>query len=267
MAFAIETALNEYQERQMVAPDEKALLSTKKIPRQERLIVALDFPTPEAAFKLVDVLGDSAHFYKVGLELMLAGNYVTTVQRLADLGKHVFVDIKMFDVPETVGSAIRQLKGKADFATVHAIRATIQAACRERDEKLKILAVTVLTSLDRDDRLDLDIPLDSDVELRDVVLSKARRMLEAGCDGVISSGLEAAELRAKLGDGFLIVSPGIRPLDHQLTDDDQKRVVTPREAFLRGADYIVVGRPIKHAVDPRDAALEIQETIADLFEE
>lgn len=248
----------------MADPEEKALLSTKKIPREERLIVALDFPAPEAAFSLVEILGESAQFYKIGLELMLAGNYLSTIQRLNDLGKKVFVDIKMFDVPETVRSAIQRLKGIADFATVHAIRATIQEACREKDERLKILAVTVLTSMDREDRLDLDIPIDSELELKDIVLSKARRMLEAGCDGVISSGLEAAELREKLGDNFLIVSPGIRPLDNRLTDD-QKRVVTPREAFLRGADYIVVGRPIKHALDPRGAAEDIQETISELF--
>jgi orotidine-5'-phosphate decarboxylase len=239
---------------------DQSLLSEKPIPQRERLIFALDVPGPDEARRLVDALGDAVHFYKLGLQLFMAGNYFELVDQLRQRGKKVFVDLKLFDVPETVAAAVGQLKQRgAYFATVHGNDAMLEAACREKGA-LKILAVTVLTSLDQGDLRDLGFS----VSIEKLVLSRARRALLHGCDGVISSGLEAKALRESLGERLLIVSPGIRPVENRLADD-QKRVVTVREAFLSGADYIVVGRPIRNARDPRAAAMQIQGTIAEFF--
>jgi orotidine-5'-phosphate decarboxylase len=183
------------------------------------------------------------------------------VEWLRERGKRVFVDLKFFDVPETVASAVRQLRRYgADFATVHGNDAILRAAAAEKGN-VGILAVTVLTSLDQGDMADLGFRAD----IAEVVLSRARRALEVGCDGVISSGLEAPRLRESLGDRFLVVSPGIRPGSNQRTDD-QKRTVDVEEAFHNGADYIVVGRPIRGADDPRAAAADVQARIRTLFE-
>jgi len=239
---------------------DKSYLSTKKIPVRERLIFALDVPSEDEAKRYVQLLGASVCFYKLGLELFMAGRYFELVDWLVAKNKKVFVDLKFFDVPETVRSAVRQLKNRgASFATVHGNNDMLKAAAEERNG-LKILAVTVLTSLDRSDLEDLGFKCDVEA----LVLSRARRALELGCDGVISSGLEAAKLREGLGDRFLIVSPGIRPVENR-QEDDQKRVVTPTQAFLNGADYIVVGRPIRDAEDPCAAAERIQADIATLF--
>ena len=237
------------------------LLSDKPIPVRERLIVALDVPSCEAAAALVDRLGDAVGFYKLGLELLMTGNYFGLIERLKSLGKRIFVDLKFFDVPETVGRAGRVLSGKdGDVATVHGNDAILEAAVRNKGE-LRILAVTVLTSLDRGDLNDLGFACD----VESLVLSRAQRALNLGCDGVISSGLEVPLLRRGVDRKLIVVSPGIRPVDNRPTDD-QKRVVTVEEAFLNGADYIVVGRPIRDASDPRNAAMTIQNQIASLFE-
>jgi len=238
-------------------------LSEKKIPARERLIVALDFDTHAEALGLVAELGDAVHFYKVGFQLFLAGSYRDLVARLADAGKKVFVDLKFFDVPETVSAAVRQLRAcGAEFATIHGNDAVVEAACAVERGGLRLLAVTVLTSFDAGDLRDLGYPEQLSVE--QLVLSRARRALAAGADGVISSGLEAAALRKELGERFLVVSPGIRPFANR-PDDDQKRVMTPEQALRSGADYIVVGRPVRGADDPRAAALEIQASIAGIF--
>ena len=169
------------------------------------------------------------------------------------------MDLKFFDVPQTVERAVRRLDGRSvSFTTVHGNDAILEAACSAKGDT-KILAVTVLTSLDAGDLKDLGFQC----EPKELVLSRARRALAIGCDGVISSGLEAADLRRDLGDRLLIVTPGIRPVANV---DDQKRVVSVEQAFLNGADYIVVGRPIKNAPDPRQAAEDIQQTIARVFE-
>ena len=232
----------------------------KTIPRKERLIVALDVPSAEEARKLVVTLGDTVSFYKIGLELFTAGGYFEILEWLVRRGNKVFVDLKFFDVPETVRAAVRGLRNRGvTFATVHGNQAILEAAGRDKGE-LKILAVTVLTSLDRGD-LD-DLGFDCDVER--LVLSRARRALEAGCDGVISSGLEAPALKRELGSRLLVVTPGIRPVDNREADD-QKRTVNVAQAFANGADYIVVGRPIREARDPRAAAQSIQQTIATIF--
>lgn len=231
-----------------------------EIPRAERLIVALDLPTPAEARALVEKLGDAARFYKVGMELFMAGGYFELIDWLAARGNKVFVDLKFFDVPETVRRAVANLRGRGvTFATVHGNQAMMEAAGMEKGE-VKILAVTVLTSLDRGD-LD-DLGFSCDVER--LVLSRARRAIEAGCDGVISSGLEAARLKAQFKDRLLVVTPGIRPVENRPTDD-QKRTVDVAQAFAAGADYIVVGRPIRQAADPRAAAQAIQDTIATIF--
>jgi orotidine-5'-phosphate decarboxylase len=232
------------------------------IPRAERLIVALDVPTAAEARALVQKLGDAVRFYKVGLELFMAGGYFELVDWLAARGAKVFVDLKFFDVPETVRRAVANLRGRGvTFATVHGNQAMMQAAAAEKGD-VRILAVTVLTSLDRGD-LD-DLGFSCDVER--LVLSRARRAIEAGCDGVISSGLEAARLKAEFKDRLLVVTPGIRPVDNRAADD-QKRTVDVAQAFAAGADYIVVGRPIRQAADPRVAAQSIQSTIAGIFPE
>jgi orotidine-5'-phosphate decarboxylase len=231
-----------------------------EIPRAERLIVALDLPTPAEARALVEKLGDAASFYKVGLELFMAGGYFELVDWLVERGSKVFVDLKFFDVPETVRRAVANLRGRGvTFATVHGNQAMMEAAGREKGE-VKILAVTVLTSLDRGDLDDLGFSC----ELERLVLSRARRAIEAGCDGVISSGLEAARLKAEFKDRLLVVAPGIRPVDNKPADD-QKRTVDVAQAFAAGADYIVVGRPIRQAADPRAAARAVQDTIAKIF--
>jgi orotidine-5'-phosphate decarboxylase len=230
------------------------------IPRAERLIVALDVPTAAEARALVQKLGDAVRFYKVGLELFMAGGYFELVDWLATQGAKVFVDLKFFDVPETVRRAVANLRGRGvSFATVHGNQAMMEAAAAEKGD-VRILAVTVLTSLDRGD-LD-DLGFSCDVER--LVLSRARRAIEAGCDGVISSGLEAARLKAEFKDRLLVVTPGIRPVDNRAADD-QKRTVDVAQAFAAGADYIVVGRPIRQAGDPRAAAQSIQNTIASMF--
>ncbi len=239
-----------------------SLLSTKKIPPAERLIFALDVPDLDAARALIARLGDQVRFYKLGLELLMAGDYFALVDELVGAGKRVFLDLKFFDIPATVSAAVRQLRGRgASFVTVHGNQAILEAACAERGE-LKVLAVTALTSLDRDDLVDLGFPEGVDVE--DLVLSRARRALACGCDGVISSGLEARRLREELGERLLVVTPGIRPFDNR-REDEQKRVMTPRQAFLAGADHIVVGRPIRDADDPAAVAGAIQDEIAALF--
>lgn len=236
------------------------LLSRKPIPSADRLIVALDVPEAEAAKALVSRLGESVRFYKIGLELFMAGGYFELLEWLVKGGKKVFVDLKFFDVPETVRSAVRALAGSgATFATVHGNQAIMEAAARDKGD-LKILAVTVLTSLDRGDLDDLGFACDVDK----LVLSRARRALETGVDGIVSSGLEAPMIRQELGEKLLVVTPGIRPVENKPADD-QKRTVDVAQAFRNGADYIVVGRPIRQAPDPGAAARAVQQTIAELF--
>jgi orotidine-5'-phosphate decarboxylase len=232
----------------------------KSPPPGERLIVALDVPAADDARRLVERLGDAASFYKVGLELFMSGGAFELIDWLRARGKKVFADFKFFDVPETVGAAVRSLaRHGIAFATVHGNQAIMEAAGREKGP-VKILAVTALTSLDRGDLDDLGFRCD----VEQLVLSRARRALEAGCDGVVSSGLEAPLLKRELGDRLLVVTPGIRPVENRLADD-QKRTVDAAQAFRNGADYIVVGRPIRNAADPRAAALAIQRTISEIF--
>jgi len=233
-------------------------LSTKSIPVKERLIVALDVPTNEDAIDLVETLGDAVRFYKVGLEIVMGGRWAELVAFLAGQQKDVMLDIKFFDVPETVKAAVKQaVKQKVRFVTVHGDDQMLKAAIQEKNGA-KILAVTVLTSLNSIDIKEFGFT----VPVEELVLSRAKRALRIGCDGVISSGLEAPQLRRSFGDKFLIVTPGIRPVENV---DDQKRTVDVEVAFRNGADYIVVGRPIRSAANPRKAAEDIQKRISALF--
>ena len=230
------------------------------IPARERLIFAMDVPEEAAARKVVETLGDSVSFYKIGLELFMSGGGFSLLDFLVGRGKRVFVDLKFFDVPATVGSAVRNLGNRGvTFTTVHGNQAIMEAAVEAAGD-VGILAVTVLTSLDRGDLDDLGFECD----VGELVLSRARRALAAGCAGVVSSGLEAKRLRAGVDDRLIVVTPGIRPVENR-PSDDQKRVVNVEQAFQNGADYIVVGRPIRDAADPRAAAEAIQATIARQF--
>ncbi|MCC7329573.1 MAG: orotidine-5'-phosphate decarboxylase [Gammaproteobacteria bacterium] len=232
----------------------------KTMDRRDRLIFAMDVAEPATARDLVATLGDAVQFYKLGLEMMMSGGYFELLDWLVKQDKKVFADLKFFDVPATVGAAVRQLARRGvSFATVHGNQGIMEAAAKAKGG-VKILAVTVLTSLDRGD-LD-DLGFDCDVE--ELVLSRARRALSAGCDGVVASGLELPAMRRAVDQRLLVVTPGIRPVDNRPVDD-QKRVVTVEQAFRDGADYIVVGRPIRDAADPRQAAQAIQATIAGIF--
>lgn len=233
---------------------------TKQIANQDRLIFALDVADTDTARELVTTLGDSVHFYKIGLELCMSGGYFELLDWLVARDKKVFVDLKFFDVPATVAAAVRSLRNRGvTYATIHGNQSIMEAAGEAKGD-VKILSVTALTSLDRGDLDDLGFQCD----VRELVLSRARRSLEAGCDGVIASGLEVEALRSAVDDKLLVITPGIRPVENR-PEDDQKRVVTVEDAFRKGADHIVVGRPIRNADDPRAAAAAIQQTIAGVF--
>lgn len=230
----------------------------QNIPAEQRLIFALDVPDLDRARELIRTLGDHVHFYKLGLEFFLSGHYFELADELKSAGKRVFADLKLFDIPPTVGRATAQLaRREVDFLTVHGNDAMLEAAVANRG-KMGILAVTALTSLDQGDLNDLGFQCD----VQALVLSRARRALALGCTGVISSGLEVAGLRQDVDDRLVVVCPGIRPVANV---DEQKRTLTVSEAFTAGADYIVVGRPIRDAADPASVAAGMQQEIATIF--
>ena len=217
---------------------------------RDRLIVALDFPHVDAAQALVQRLGTTVTFYKIGLELAMAGG-LALVRRLSDAGKQVFLDMKLLDIENTVERAARGAAATgATFLTVHAHDSkTLRAAVAGKaGTGLRILGVTVLTNLDGDDLREQGIA-ETPAEL---VLRRARLARAAGCDGIVASGLEAALVRSALGSGFVIITPGIRAPGGAA--GDQARVATPQSAIAAGADYLVVGRPIAKAADPCHAA-------------
>ena len=233
-------------------------MKPKNIRNKDRLIFAMDVPDCDRARALAEELGDAVTFYKIGLELMMSGGYFELLDWMLARDKKVFCDLKFFDIPATVGAAVRALQDRgASFVTVHGNQSIMEAAAENKGDSLKVLAVTVLTSLDRGDLDDLGF----DCDLESLVLSRARRALETGCDGVISSGLEVPTLREHIDNKLLVISPGIRPVDNKPMGD-QKRVVTVETAFANGADYIVVGRPIRDAESPRAAAEAMQASIA-----
>lgn len=221
----------------------------------DRLIVALDVPNVIAGLDLVGQLGDSVSFYKIGLGMLTGGGLALANELKQEHGKKIFLDMKFFDIGATVEAAVRGIaQFDLDFLTVHGDPYVVKAAKEGAGGKdLKILAVTILTSLDRDD---LDGALIKPGDIADLVTERAARALEAGADGVIASPNEAAMIRAlPQAEGKLIVTPGVRPAGAAL--GDQKRTATPAIAVRDGADHIVVGRPVHTAENPRQAALDI----------
>lgn len=229
------------------------------MPSDNRLIVALDVPNVLDGMHLVEKLGDSVSFYKIGLG-MLTGGGLALANELKDQGKQIFLDMKFFDIGATVEKAVNGISQfDLDFLTVHGDPHVVRAAVAGRGESnLKILAVTILTSLGRDD---LDHCMIMEGAIQDLVIERARRAMLAGADGVIASPQEAALIRAlPEAVGKLIVTPGVRPAGADL--GDQKRVATPASAISDGADHIVVGRPIWAAADPKAAAMAILEELS-----
>ncbi|TAN04619.1 MAG: orotidine-5'-phosphate decarboxylase [Rhodanobacteraceae bacterium] len=222
------------------------------IPARDRLIFALDVPDRASAVAWMDRLGEAVSFYKIGLELLSGGDYFHVLDELARRGKKIFADLKFHDVPATVAGAVHGLAQRpATFATIHCdSRAMLEAAAAAKGS-LQLLAVTVLTSNDADDLAALGVA----GEPAEVVIRRARLAKAAGIDGVVCSGADLPRLRAALGRDLLAVCPGIRPAGP--STDDQKRTVDVPTAFAQGADFIVVGRPIRNAPDPRAAAAAI----------
>jgi orotidine-5'-phosphate decarboxylase len=228
------------------------------IARKDRLIVALDVPTAADARAQVEELGDTVSFFKIGLELATSGEYFTLLDWLVKRNKRVFCDLKLHDIPETVRRAVANLRGRGvTFLTVHADRGVMEAAVKEKGD-VHILAVTVLTSTSQADIAEQGYG----GTLEDLVLARAGAAEQLGCDGVITSGLEVAKIKTRF-KRLLAVTPGIRPAGADA--GDQKRVVDVAQAFKNGADYIVVGRPIRDARDPAAAAAAVQNTIEGIF--
>ena len=226
----------------------------------DRLIVALDVPNLLQGMEIAKILGDSVSFYKIGLGMLTGGGLALANELKQEHGKRIFLDMKLFDIGATVQAAVRGLvQYDLDFLTVHGDPQVVAAAAMGKGgTQTKILAVTILTSLDRND---LDANLIKAGDLAELTIERAARALEAGADGVIASPQEAARIRAlPQAAGKLIVTPGVRPIGTAL--GDQKRVATPAQALNDGADHIVVGRPIWAADDPRAAALAVLREIA-----
>jgi orotidine-5'-phosphate decarboxylase len=233
----------------------------KNIPLNERIIFALDVSSHEEAMRLVEQLDGEIKFFKVGLQLFLAG-WFTTIDAIIKRGNKVMVDLKFFDIPETVKLAVDQLKNRGvTFATVHGNDPILRAAVQDKNESsLKILAVTVLTSFCEDDMREMGMT----GSIQDLVLLRSRKALEIGCDGVVSSALEAHPLRNALGENFLIVTPGIRPgANIEDDDDDQRRISTAKAAIINGADHVVIGRPIRNSKDPIALIKKLHQEIAE----
>lgn len=224
---------------------------------RERLIVALDFDTIEEADNFVNQLGDEVIFYKVGLGLQLAGGE-HFAKTLINKHKKVFLDYKYFDIGETIKNAVaRAAELGVSFLTVHGAGGILRSAVEGRGQSnLKVLCVTVLTSLDAEDIKEMGFACN----VEELVLHRAEKALQTGCDGVIASSVEAPKIRALAGDKLMIVTPGIRPLGSSV--DDQKRTAAPYEAILAGADYLVIGRPITKADDPKKEANKIIQQMA-----
>lgn len=221
----------------------------------DRLIVALDVPNVVQGLELASRLGDAVSFYKIGLGMLTGGGFALANELKQEQGKRVFLDMKLFDIGATIEAAVRGIaQYDLDFLTVHGDPQVVRAACEgKRGAALKILAVTVLTSLDR---ADLDANLIKPGDIHEITLERAARALEAGADGVIASPQEAAMIRAlPQAKGRLIVTPGVRPAGAAV--GDQKRIATPAQAIADGANHIVVGRPIWQAADPAAAARAI----------
>jgi orotidine-5'-phosphate decarboxylase len=227
------------------------------LPLNERIIVALDVSSPEQAKEIVRKCESHVSFYKVGLQLFMA-SWFDTVDWIVDRGHKVMLDLKFFDIPETVKLAVEQVNSRGvSFATIHGNDAIIRAAVAARGD-MQLLAVTVLTSFGEEDMRAMGMTQ----SVADLVYFRAKRALELGCDGVVSSGLEAERMRQNLGNKLLIVTPGIRPgANVRDESDDQQRIVTAGMAIRNGANHVVVGRPITRAADPIAVIEQMQQDI------
>jgi len=226
---------------------------------KEKLIVALDVPDFLAAKNLVEKIGDEAVFYKIGLELMMGGQYFELIKGLKNKNKKVFADLKLYDISETVARAVKNLaQYDIDLLTIHTASREIMQRAAENKGKMKVVGVTVLTNLDQKDLGEMGF--DQNISLENLVLKKAKMAVDSGLDGVVSSALEAQNLRHSLGNNFSIVSPGIRL--KAVTNDDQKRVADVETALKNGSSYLVVGRPITREENPALAAKEFNQLIA-----
>ncbi|MGH8551317.1 MAG: orotidine-5'-phosphate decarboxylase [Methylococcales bacterium] len=234
-------------------------MKIKHIPLNERIIFALDLDSKAEAEQWVKRMESQIGFYKVGLQLFMAGWY-PVIEMILNRGHKVMVDLKFFDIPETVRLAVREIKTRgATFITVHGNEPILKAACEEKNGS-KILAVTLLTSFDESDLIEMGLTC----SIEEFVLHRARKALTIGCDGIVSSGLEAKQIRQEFGDNFLIVTPGIRPGANVVDqDDDQRRISTAEQAIVNGADHVVVGRPIRNAEDPLAVVESMQKAIHD----
>jgi orotidine-5'-phosphate decarboxylase len=233
-------------------------MQLKSIPLKERIIFALDVESADEAKRLVERLEGRIGAYKVGLQLFLAGGF-PVVRWIADRGHMVMLDLKFYDIPQTVKLAVGQLAGKGvTFATVHGNEPIVAAAVQARS-LVKILAVTVLTSFGQED---MEKFFGAGCKVDDLVVERARQAVASGADGIVASGAEAGLLRKELKGDYLIVTPGIRPAETGAGRDDQKRTMTAGRAIRSGADYVVVGRPIRDAADPISVVEAMQEEIA-----
>jgi orotidine-5'-phosphate decarboxylase len=225
----------------------------------EKLIVALDVPDIEAAKKMVENLGDEIIFYKIGLELMMNGQYFELVKWLKNKDKKVFADLKLYDISETVARAVKNLaQHEIDLLTIHTASHQIMHQAAENKGKMQIIGVTVLTNLDSKDLNEMGF--DPNISLENLVLKKTQMALNAGLNGIVASALEAPLLRQKFGSDFLIVSPGIRL--KAIANDDQKRVADVKTALTNGSSHLVVGRPITRDANPKNAAHKFNQLIA-----
>jgi orotidine-5'-phosphate decarboxylase len=238
-------------------------MQTPKIEARDRLIVALDLSSIEEARDMVSQLDGVVSFFKVGLVLQMAPGAEGFIQELIGSNKKVFLDYKYYDIAETIKKAVaRVVKLGVSFLTVHGVSEIIRAAVRGRgNSALKLFSVTVLTSMDQDDLAEMGY---TNTSVEELVVFRAKKALEAGCDGVIASGREAGAIK-QISDKLLVVTPGIRPDGYP--EDDQKRKVTPHQAITAGADYLVVGRPITDAVNPRKQAETILHEMQEAFDE
>ncbi len=225
---------------------------------KDNIIIALDFPDFDSARQMVNILGDQAGFYKIGLEMMASGDYFKMIDFLKNNDKKVFADLKLYDIGKTMSRTIKNLaQYDIDFLTIHAASREIMEQAAQAKENIKLLAVTVLTCLDQDDLSQMGF--DQGKNLQQHVISRAKLAIESNIDGVVASAQEAQALRSQIGQGFDIVTPGIRLA---ASDDDQKRVVTPKDALAAGASHLVIGRPVARSQDPSQSLSQIISSIS-----
>jgi orotidine-5'-phosphate decarboxylase len=228
----------------------------------EKLILALDIPDFSAAKKMIDDLGDEVLFYKIGLELLMSDDYFKLISYLKNKNKKVFCDLKLYDISETVGRAVKNLsKHDVDLLTIHTASRGIMEQAAQNKGKMDVIAVTILTNLDEKDLNEMGF--DPKISLQDLAIKKTKLALDSGLNGIVASGLEAPILRKNFGNDFLIVSPGIRL--EALANDDQKRVCDVKTALKNGSSHLVVGRPITRDANPREAAKKFNALINETY--